>query len=824
MNRRAVRATHIAHLAFSRASREHLSLLRGCVPGLFCLLAITACAATQEQRFPLDYRSGTEATFDLDTAREALPAYQRIGAELERRGHYADAAIAYTNATKSARALGRLQDALDASQKAVEMAERAGKPKFLARALLQLGDTHRILNAPHKAIPVFERAVRYAGESSDWQREAAGYTGLSKAYRQLGKPELAAENGTKAAKILEGAILSQIGRRRSRARGQQRLAGLERSYIQALIEVGRDQLTLHQWDIARSTLQKALDAGKRIRIPQLIAEAHRGLGLAAAGQGDFPVAVSNLEEALRLSQRPGFVAATQERLGRVYRGVGRLPEAEVALRQAVASVEDMRSLLQSEELRETFVEDKMEAYAQLVQVLFDQGKLGEAFEVSERARARAFLDLLGNRVSLTKGANAALIGEEKALQERIAQLKAHIPRGDDQEETVEEEAESEEAPLPDQAYPHRELELAREAYTAFLARVRSLNREQASLMTVEPLTLADVQALLPPGAVLLEYFVDGGRTLLWAISRETLQAIPLKIGRVELARRVTELRELIASRGRTEDLQRAARELYITLVAPAFPSGFPRELLIVPHDALHYLPFQALMSAPGRYLIQDAPLYNYSSASLMQFTRAKAQAGAATLFALGNPDLQDPTLNLRFAEREVRAVADLFPDSVFLTRQEATKAKGLEHSPRHSLLHFATHAELDETDPLGSALRLAPSRGDDGRLEVQEVFGLDLHASLVVLSACETALGKLTRGDELTGLTRAFIYAGTPSIITTLWKVSDRASYELMRAFYEHLKAGRDKAAALRQAQLATLAKYPHPYYWAAYQLTGEPR
>ncbi|MBI3121572.1 MAG: CHAT domain-containing protein, partial [candidate division NC10 bacterium] len=371
----------------------------------------------------------------------------------------------------------------------------------------------------------------------------------------------------------------------------------------------------------------------------------------------------------------------------------------------------------------------------------------------------------------------------------------------------------------------RELELAREAYRTFLQRVRQVDREQSSLMTVEPLTLKEVQDLLPEGSVLLEYFVTGqGRTILWTVDRGAVTVVSMPIGRQGVARLVQSFRELIASRERQDDTQRMAQSLFNQLVRPGLRGRTFRELLIVPHDALHYLPFQALMSAPGRYLIQDAPLYYYSSASLMQFTRAKAQAGAATLFALGNPDLQDPTLNLRFAEREVRAVADLFPDSVFLTRQEATKAKGLEHSPRHSLLHFATHAELDEADPLGSALRLAPSTGDDGRLEVQEVFGLDLHASLVVLSACETALGKLTRGDELTGLTRAFIYAGTPSIITTLWKVSDRASYELMRAFYEHLKAGRDKAAALRQAQLATLAKYPHPYYWAAYQLTGEPR
>ncbi len=119
---------------------------------------------------------------------------------------------------------------------------------------------------------------------------------------------------------------------------------------------------------------------------------------------------------------------------------------------------------------------------------------------------------------------------------------------------------------------------------------------------------------------------------------------------------------------------------------------------------------------------------------------------------------------------------------------------------------------------------MTPSGSDDGRLEVQEVFGLTLQANLVVLSACETHLGKLKKGDELTGLTRAFIYAGTPSIITTLWQVSDRSSYELMRLFYQNLKAGLNKAEALQQAQIATLERHAHPYYWAAYQLTGEPR
>jgi CHAT domain-containing protein len=132
------------------------------------------------------------------------------------------------------------------------------------------------------------------------------------------------------------------------------------------------------------------------------------------------------------------------------------------------------------------------------------------------------------------------------------------------------------------------------------------------------------------------------------------------------------------------------------------------------------------------------------------------------------------------------------------------------------------HAEFNEEDPMRSALLLAAEGKDDGRLKVEEIFSLDLKTTMVVLSACETGLGKLSSGDEIVGLTRAFIYAGTPSIVTTLWKVNDRASYELMREFYQHLKTAK-KSEALRQAQLKVMEQFPEPFYWAAYELTGEP-
>ncbi|MBI2544136.1 MAG: CHAT domain-containing protein, partial [Candidatus Rokubacteria bacterium] len=177
-----------------------------------------------------------------------------------------------------------------------------------------------------------------------------------------------------------------------------------------------------------------------------------------------------------------------------------------------------------------------------------------------------------------------------------------------------------------------------------------------------------------------------------------------------------------------------------------------------------------------------------------------------------------------WAEREARAVGERLPRATVLVRQAATEARAKTLAGDMGLLHFATHGELNQQEPLSSALLLAPEGMEDGRLEVRELFALDLHARLVVLSACETGLGKLSRGDELVGLQRAFLYAGTPAVVTTLWKVDDRSSFLLMRAFYNELTQGRGPADALRQAQRQVTGEFPHPFAWAAFGLTGVPR
>jgi CHAT domain-containing protein len=434
--------------------------------------------------------------------------------------------------------------------------------------------------------------------------------------------------------------------------------------------------------------------------------------------------------------------------------------------------------------------------------------LEEAFNYNERARSRAFLDILGSKVQLAKG--STLLEEERALQARISALQAKMEEEEDDEEPTE------------SRQIKQELDAAQKAYTDFLAKVRKENKEQASLMNVEPLTLRQLQELLDPGVTVLEYFVLRGRAMLWIVEKDRVRFVRLSLNRKELISKVAALRESIYRVAEKEKFKELSQEIYRLLLEPALPHIRGKELLIIPHDVLHYLPFQALLSSQSRHLIQDYPIYYLSSSSLMQFTREKRRASREKALVMGNPSLGDAAYNLRFAEREAREVARVYPQSEVYLKEQASKPRAISLSPKYDMLHFAVHAEFNEEDPLASALLLAREGNDDGRLKVGEIFSLDLKTDMVVLSACETGLGKLSSGDELIGLTRAFIYAGTPSVVTTLWKVNDRSSYELMREFYSNLKTMK-KSEALRQAQLKTMQEFPEPFFWAAYGLTGEP-
>jgi CHAT domain-containing protein len=571
-----------------------------------------------------------------------------------------------------------------------------------------------------------------------------------------------------------------------------------------------------------------------------------GLGEVYLQQKRFPLAIENFQKALDLAdkqQHAAGISSASIGLAATVRQTGKIAEAIPYYQKAIQQTESTRSLLQSEEYRQFFFEGALSAYFDMIDTLSELGKADEAFNVSERARSRAFLDVLGSKVQLAR--SGTMMEHERALQARISVLRAMMAA---------------EGVDPTQASELRaELVDAEQAYSGYLARIRKENKEHASLVNVEPLKLGQVQEMLDPGLTLLEYFVNADKLYLWVVGKDRFQFLSHSIARKDLVSKVTELRDTIYQFGEKERFNALSQELYRLLIAPAVPHIKGKELLIVPHDVLHYLPFQGLLGSDGRYLIEKYPVYYLSSASLMQFTKEKRRAGTNDkVLAFGNPDLGDPEKNLAFAELEAKEVKAAYPKSSVYLRKEATEEKSKTLSANQDILHFATHAELNEDDPLSSAVLLAREDKEDGRLEVREIFGMDLKANLVVLSGCETGLGKLSTGDELVGLTRAFIYAGTPSVVASLWSVDDSSTAHLMASFYRNLKT-MSKVEALRQAQLelirgegrsellarrgvggiGKLGETPssvlpapsspsistsHPYFWAPFILVGDGR
>lgn len=262
------------------------------------------------------------------------------------------------------------------------------------------------------------------------------------------------------------------------------------------------------------------------------------------------------------------------------------------------------------------------------------------------------------------------------------------------------------------------------------------------------------------------------------------------------------------------------RKLYTRLIAPIAAEIKGKKVTFSPHAALHYLPFGALNDGK-KYLLETYSLRIMPSASALAYVRTDKPSKAGKVLALGNPDLDDPKLDLPAAQNEAKQVAALFPSSKALIRKDASKVAVKELGSGFSILHIASHGQFDAATPLNSGLLLAGRNDEQSRLTVSDLYSMHLDTELVTLSACETALGKVASGDDVVGLTRGFLYAGARSIVASLWQVDDAATAKLMTAFYKNLAQKQDQREALRLAQIETKKAYPHPFYWAAFQITG---
>ncbi len=468
-----------------------------------------------------------------------------------------------------------------------------------------------------------------------------------------------------------------------------------------------------------------------------------------------------------------------------------------------AGIDDLRS----EEMVMKYVGDQEVYYNALIESLTSAGKIAQGFEAAERARARAFLRLLGNRrLKPPTGSGFAVVKQAEQLREQIDNWER-------------------------EPQPGTTLNDLHEQYEALRSRVQVVDGEYASLTRVPAQQLDAVRKALPENTTLLSYFVTPFGVHAWILDKETLEHVRLVVSESDMQRISCWAFALADPRGvQLPDRKRCSAGSsvgYSALIAPLQSKIRKERLMIVPYGELHYVPFAALYDEERRkYLVEDYPIAYVPSASTIRFLREKESPVVSGALVLGDPATTSQP-RLSGAGREARAVAK----KLHTTAKVGPEAQeSLLHNldGKIDLLHIAAHATYDAASPLFSAIHLAKGDCENGQLNVDEIQSeLDLSGvNLVVLSACRSGFGKRSGGDEIIGLTRAILYAGSPGVIATLWDISDAATPPLIDKFYDHLLAGATAADALRAAQVDVLrdSNMTEPRFWAAFFLTGDPQ
>jgi CHAT domain-containing protein len=377
----------------------------------------------------------------------------------------------------------------------------------------------------------------------------------------------------------------------------------------------------------------------------------------------------------------------------------------------------------------------------------------------------------------------------------------------------------------------------------FYVRVRSEHPRFREIRYPQPARLDAVQQALRPDEALLAYALGGKTSYVWFITPDRIRPVSLPPEPViETAVRAA-LAQLVAPHS-VPDMQAVADLLLAPLEAV---EKLPRSLIVAPSGILHYFPFEVLPASSGREPLSAERTVTYvpSATVLVRLRNHPAELAGQRLLALADSVYSKPLPAagrsaaaalgvqklgaLPHTRTEVQAIRSVYGrmSSTLLLGTRATEEnlKRLDLS-RYSVVHIASHGWIDSSLPSRSGLVLGmePDSSEDGILEVREIFRLPLRANLVTLSACQSGLGKLTTGEGMSGLTHAFFYAGARSVVATLWNVNDEATADFMSIFYRHLERGESKAEALRlsKLELSRNARYGHPYFWAAYILTGE--
>jgi len=675
---------------------------------------------------------------------------------------------------------------------------------LLLDALHDMGSLHLTLGDSVSAEQYFQRGIRMAREIGLKQAITANLLAL-------GDLQFKREQLEEADALFNQALQQATG------------AGETNYQIESLLRLSRVHRARQNFGQAEAQARQALALAEKFSAGFAIARAWFAIGELARDQGKLDIALENYSAAQEVSGTntdPDLLWQIHYNRARVQTQGGELQHAVAELQAAARIIESARSRLREERFRAGYIQDKYQVYIDLVRLQLELGQIQEAFSTTERLRSRSFLDQLENNRPVSR--NEQESQREFALRERIRQVQSAL-------------AEEQGQLAPDRRQRamdsfSSELLVAERDYQAFLD---DLKGHSAIGQVTRIPTAAAVQARLKPGEALVEYVVGDEQLTIFVLQSDSLNAVTMKVLNTNLFAKVNLLRELIQQPS-INSWWAPAASLSASLIKPLVDKNLLagiNHLYLVPHGILNYLPFALLPldAEVDKHVVIEKYTLSYLPAAGTLVRDTQGSGASRPLLALA-----PAASRLRFALEEARLITEIYqPHARLLSGSEATESAFKDLAESYGVLHFSTHGYFKVNNPLFSGLELEPDENNDGLLEVHEILDLSLNASLVTLSACETGMGsgyfyEIPAGDEFVGLTRAFLLAGSRSVLATLWEVDDRSTGEIMAGFYSGLEqtghAGNGQAIALARVQreLKNSTQYRHPFYWAPFVLVGQ--
>lgn len=805
------------------------------------------------------YKDMSEHKKALDYCSQSLQIKREVGDS-------AGEAVSLNNIASVYAAAGQYQQALDAYLQSRDIHKKLGELNGEGITLNNVGWVYAMIGDPEKAIDFYDQALVPLRAIKDDAGVAMTLSNIGVSYADMKEFRKALD------------IHLQVLPMRPEKNDRDGRAN-------TLNNIGGCYQNLSDTAKALDFFTQALALHRTLDNRRQLAGTLRNLGTLYRDTGETAKALEFFTESREILHAIGETqgeALTLSHIAKLERDRGNLIEAHKLIEEAIAATESLRVNLKSQSLRAALLSASRNYYEFDIDVLMrlhkerpSAGYDAEALQVSEKGRARSLLEMLREaRAEIRQGVDPALIQREKELRSTIAgraDRQTRMLNGKYVEEQV--------------AAAARELDALTLEYEQLQARIRDTSPRYSALTQPVPLNLSEIQKqVLDENTLLLEYALGDEKSFVWAVTPGSIRSFELP-AKQKVEQAAQRFYQLLTERGRAvtgesldqrqkrldqaeAEYAQAAKALSEMLLAPVAGELQSKRLLIVGEGVLQYVPFAALPLRAGEPLIVRHEIVSLPSASVLAVLRNETEkrkpasrnvavladpvfSASDSRLALANKAHSTPVTDepgetqrsasesgvadltrLRFSRQEADEISRLAGEKRNLKALDFAASRSAAMSDQlrdYRIVHFATHGLINNQNPdlSGIVLSLVDEQGrpQNGFLRLYDIYNLKLEADLVVLSACQTALGKEIKGEGLVGLTRGFMYAGAPRVVASYWRIDDRATADMMKRFYTAmLKDGLRPAAALRAAQVSMLQdkRWQSPHYWAAFTLQGE--